>query len=56
MDHFLNEKFPDIYKGDGIKWNFTKFLIDQNGQVRGRFETTTEPFDIEPSIQSLLSI
>lgn len=56
MDHFLSEKFPDIYQGDGVKWNFTKFLIDQHGQVRGRFETTTEPVDIEPSIKSLLSM
>lgn len=54
MTNFLNEKYPDIYKGDGIKWNFTKFLIDQNGQVHGRFETTIEPFEIEPAIKSLL--
>lgn len=54
MNNFLSEKYPDIYKGDGVKWNFTKFLIDKNGQVRGRFETTTEPFEIEPIIKSLL--
>lgn len=55
MQNFLQEKYPDLYAGDGIKWNFTKFLIDQNGQLRGRYETTTEPFEIEPIINSLLS-
>lgn len=56
MDRFLKEKYPDIYEGDGIKWNFTKFLVDQSGQVCGRYETTTEPMEIEPMIRSLLSI
>lgn len=55
MKNFLNENYPDIYKGDGIKWNFTKFLIDRNGEVHGRYETTTEPFEIEPNIKTLLS-
>lgn len=54
MQNFLQEKYPDIYAGDGVKWNFTKFLIDQNGQLYGRYETTTEPFEIEQIIKSLL--
>ncbi|MEK3945048.1 glutathione peroxidase [Paenibacillus sp. FSL R10-2791] len=54
MQDFLQEKYPDIYAGDGVKWNFSKFLIDRNGHVYGRYETTTEPFDIEPFIESLL--
>lgn len=54
MENFLNEKYPDIYEGDGIKWNFTKFLIDQNGNVRRRFEPTIEPSELEEDIQSLL--
>ncbi|WP_145947275.1 glutathione peroxidase [Paenibacillus sp. Y412MC10] len=54
MQNFLQEKYPDIFAGDGIKWNFTKFLIDQNGQMHGRYETTTEPIEIEPIIKSLL--
>lgn len=54
MQTFLQEKYPDLLEGDGIKWNFTKFLIDQNGQLFGRYETTTEPLEIEPFIQSLL--
>lgn len=56
MQDFLQEKQPDIYAGDGIKWNFSKFLIDRNGNVKARFETTTEPFDIKPVVESLLSL
>lgn len=54
MQNFLQEKYPDLYAGDGIKWNFTKFLIDRKGHVCGRYETTTAPSDIERVIESLL--
>jgi glutathione peroxidase len=54
MKVFLQEKYPEIYAGDGIKWNFSKFLIDRNGHVNARFETTTEPSDLVPAIESLL--
>ncbi|KUP24600.1 redoxin domain-containing protein [Paenibacillus sp. DMB5] len=54
MQNFLQEKYPAIYAGDGVKWNFTKFLIDRNGQVYNRYETTTEPFEIQPAIKGLL--
>ncbi|UQZ32782.1 glutathione peroxidase [Paenibacillus sp. PK3_47] len=54
MQNFLQEKYPDIHAGDGIKWNFTKFLIDRDGKVHRRFETTTEPFEIQPAVEELL--
>lgn len=28
----------------GIKWNFTKFIVDKNGQPVARHATTTDPF------------
>jgi glutathione peroxidase len=56
MQNFLQEKYPDVYAGDGVKWNFSKFLIDSNGQVCGRYETTTEPFEIESVVRSLLLV
>jgi len=40
---------------DAIKWNFTKFLVDKNGQVMERFGTTTDPFEMEKTIQTLMS-
>lgn len=37
-----------------IKWNFTKFLVDQNGQVVERYAPTTEPEKIKDDIENLL--
>lgn len=37
-----------------IKWNFTKFLIDKNGQPVDRFAPTTSPIDISGKIEKLL--
>ncbi len=37
-----------------IKWNFTKFLVDQNGNVINRYEPTTTPEEIEKDIETLL--
>ncbi len=41
-------------KGGDIQWNFTKFLIDQNGQVVERFEPSVQPETIEPEVEALL--
>lgn len=40
--------------GNKIKWNFTKFLIDRNGNVVERFAPTVEPIKIEEYISKLL--
>lgn len=50
----LNERHPHYLIGDSIKWNFTKFLIDREGNVVERFESTTEYFEMEPYIEKLL--
>ncbi len=41
--------------GDAIKWNFTKFLIDREGNFIERYEPTVKPLAIAPAIESLLS-
>lgn len=41
--------------GDGIKWNFEKFLIDRDGKVVERYLPTTSPLQIEKDIQKLLA-
>lgn len=51
---FLEEKFPEYLIGDSVKWNFTKFIIDKNGNPVARFEPTIEPMDMEACIKSLL--
>jgi glutathione peroxidase len=40
--------------GGGIKWNFTKFLLDRSGQVRKRFAPLTTPESIEGDVAALL--
>ncbi|MBD1223105.1 glutathione peroxidase [Virgibacillus halodenitrificans] len=37
-----------------IKWNFTKFLIDRNGNVIKRFAPQTKPESLEQDIEELL--
>jgi glutathione peroxidase len=37
-----------------IKWNFTKFLVDRQGNVVKRFAPTTSPKKIAPEIEALL--
>ncbi|WP_291635814.1 glutathione peroxidase, partial [Clostridium sp.] len=43
LNDMLNEKFPEFLVGNSIKWNFTKFLIDGEGNITNRYEPTTEP-------------
>lgn len=50
----LSEKFPEIIEGNGVKWNFNKFLIDREGNVVERFEPYVEPKSIEDAIKALL--
>ena len=42
-----------IKDGD-IKWNFTKFLVDKDGNVVGRYSPTYKPEDMEEKIKELL--
>jgi len=40
--------------GSGIKWNFTKFLIDRAGIVRSRFAPTTAPEGLAREVAALI--
>lgn len=40
--------------GKEIKWNFTKFLIDREGNVVKRYAPTTEPEKLSADIENLL--
>lgn len=51
---FLTKEKPGVLGTTKIKWNFTKFLIDREGQVVERFASTTKPEDLEESILRLL--
>ena len=54
LDSILKEKYPEFLLDDGVKWNFTKFLIDREGNIKGRFEPTTSPLDMKEAIENLL--
>ena len=41
-------------KDSDIKWNFTKFLVDREGKVVGRYSPTFKPEDMEEDIKELL--
>ncbi|WP_117170500.1 glutathione peroxidase [Paraliobacillus sediminis] len=43
------------FLGKNIKWNFTKFLVDQNGAVIERFGPKVEPAKIEKKIAEIVS-
>ncbi len=51
---YLATEAPGILGSKAIKWNFTKFLVDRNGQVVKRFAPTDKPETIEKHIQELL--
>ncbi len=40
--------------GDEIKWNFTKFLIDREGNVIERYAPTTSPLSLKKDIEELI--
>jgi glutathione peroxidase len=43
--------------GGDVRWNFTKFLVDQKGEVAARFEPDVEPLDkrVTGAIEKLLA-
>ena len=51
----LYQWLKEMKKGR-IKWNFTKFLIDKNGNVIERFGPTTKPEEIEEPIKKALGL
>ncbi len=50
----LKNNAPGVLGTEGIKWNFTKFLVSANGAVVGRHAPTTAPLNLQQQIQSLL--
>jgi glutathione peroxidase len=53
--NYLTKAAPGILGTEGIKWNFTKFLVDGTGKVIKRYGSTTEPKEIEQDIEKLLT-
>lgn len=50
----LKREARGLLGSEGVKWNFTKFLVDQKGEVVGRYPPTTKPAAIRGDIEKLL--
>ena len=50
----LDQINPGYMDNDDIKWNFTKFLVDREGNVVRRFEPTESLDDVKSAIEELL--
>jgi glutathione peroxidase-family protein len=55
LDDMMRKKDPEFDKNPDIKWNFTKFLIDRQGNVIKRFEPTDKMADVEMEIAKALN-
>ena len=51
---YLKKAAPGLMGSTGIKWNFTKFLVDRDGKVVRRYAPQAKPEDIEKDIVALL--
>ncbi len=51
---FLKEQKPGAFGTEGIKWNFTKFLVDKNGVPVERYAPQDKPANIASDIEKYL--
>ena len=50
----LKKSKPGLLGSEAVKWNFTKFLVDRNGNVVERYAPNAEPESITGDIEKLL--
>ncbi|KUP30207.1 glutathione peroxidase [Bacillus halotolerans] len=51
---FLTDNAKGMLGTKAIKWNFTKFVVDRNGEIAGRYSPNTNPKELEDVITKLL--
>ena len=54
LSGMLSKADPDWDKKPDIKWNFTKFVVDKDGNVVARFEPTADMAEVEKFVTNLL--
>lgn len=54
LEDMLGKADPNYAASPDIKWNFTKFLIDRDGNVVARFEPTTSMETVDAEVEKLL--
>jgi glutathione peroxidase len=52
---YLTSTKKGLLGSEGIKWNFTKFLVDKEGRVVERYAPTTKPEDLEKDVKRVLA-
>jgi glutathione peroxidase len=50
----LKKRAPGVLGSQGIKWNFTKFLVSRDGSQVKRFAPLTKPEELTAEIEALL--
>jgi glutathione peroxidase len=50
----LKEEAPGLLGSKAVKWNFTKFLVNREGQVVKRYAPTDKPESLAKDIEKLL--
>jgi len=50
----VKEHYPENFDGNGVKWNFSKFLIGRDGTVQARFEPTVTPEELDSILKAAL--
>lgn len=51
---FLKKAQPGLFGSEAIKWNFTKFLINRDGQVLKRYAPSDTPEKIEDDLRGMI--
>lgn len=51
---YLKHEASGVLGTEAIKWNFTKFLVNREGQVVERYAPATKPEDLHDAIEALL--
>ena len=51
---WLKAEAPGLLGSTSVKWNFTKFLVDREGRVTGRYAPTTGPEALRKPVEALL--
>jgi glutathione peroxidase len=51
----LKQEAPGLLGTEAIKWNFTKFLVNQQGEVVKRYAPTDKPESLTTDIENLLN-
>ena len=51
---YLTRAKPGLLGSRGVKWNFTKFLVDREGRPVARYGSSSPPEALKPAIEALL--